>query len=150
MPVAQFIRTIDVASDAGTCWERLTDVERVAQWISVVSAVRELERLRTYTAVLEDRMGPFRLCADLAIDVTDVVDGCTVTLRAAGEDRQVASRLAVGATLRVDGSGNGTTVTVEGTYEVTGRIATLGASMIRNKADKLLEEFFTAAGRELQ
>lgn len=150
MPVAQFTRTIDVGLDAGTCWERLTDVGRVTQWVSIVGAVRELEPLRAYTAVLEDRMGPFRLRVDLVIDVTDVVDGRTVRLRAAGEDRQVASRLAVDATLRLDGLGNGTTVTVDGTYEVTGRIATLGASMIRNKADKVLEEFFTAAGRELQ
>jgi hypothetical protein len=28
-------------------------------------------------------------------------------------------------------------------------VATLGASMIRTKAKKLLDEFFTAAGREL-
>jgi carbon monoxide dehydrogenase subunit G len=150
VPAAQFTRTIDVGSDAGTCWERLTDVERVAQWVSIVGAVRELEPLHAYTAVLEDRMGPFRLRADLAIDVSDVVDGHKVRLRATGEDRQVASRIGVDATLRLESHGNGTTVTVDGTYEVTGRIATLGASMIRSKADKLLEEFFAAAGRELR
>ncbi len=149
MPVAQFTRTISVGSDAAKCWERLTDVGRVAQWVSVVGAVRELEPLRAYTAVLEDRMGPFRLRADLVVDVTELVEGRTVRLRAAGEDRQVASRVAVDATLRLDRSDNGTTVTVDGSYEVTGRIATLGASMIRNKADKVLAEFFAAAEREL-
>jgi carbon monoxide dehydrogenase subunit G len=138
-----------VRSDAGTCWERLTDVQRVAGWVSIVGPVEELEPLRAYTTVLEDRLGPFKLRADLAVDVTDVVDGQSITLRAEGEDRQVASRIAVDATLSLDGSDNGTTVTVDGTYEVTGRIATLGASMIRNKAKKLLDEFFTAAGREL-
>jgi carbon monoxide dehydrogenase subunit G len=38
---------------------------------------------------------------------------------------------------------------VKGQYEVTGRVATLGASMIRTKGEKMLEEFFTAASREL-
>lgn len=151
MPVAQFVRTIAVAPDAPTCWGVLTDVERIAGWVSIVGPVEELEHLRTYTAVLEDRMGPFRLRADLDIQITDVVDQRSLSLRAAGEDRQVASRIAVDATLRLDGEpdGHGTSVTVDGSYQVTGRIATLGASMIRSKAQKLLDEFFAAAEREL-
>ena len=85
-------------------------------------------------------MGPFRMRADLDIQVRDVVEGRSLSLRAEGEDRQVASRIAVDATLRIDDEpqvGNeGATVAVEGTYEVTGKIATLGASMIRSKAPK--------------
>ena len=96
-------------------------------------------------------MGPFRMRADLDIQVGDVVEGRSISLRAEGEDRQVASRIAVDATLSIDGEGGGTgsKVAVQGTYEVTGRIATLGASMIRSKARKLLDEFFSAAEREL-
>jgi carbon monoxide dehydrogenase subunit G len=123
----------------------------VAGWVSIVNSVDEREHLRSYGAVLEDRMCPFRLRADLDIQVRDVVEGGSISLRAEGEDRQVASRIAVDATLRIherDG-GAGSDVAVTGTYEVTGRIATLGASMIRNKARKLLDEFFSAAEREL-
>ena len=149
MPVAQFERTISVGADAASCWKVLTDVQRVAGWVSIVGAVDEREHLRSYGAVLEDRMGPFRMRADLDIDVRDVIEGRSISLRAEGEDRQVASRIAVDATLRIEGDGEGSTVAVEGTYEVTGKIATLGASMIRNKARKLLDEFFSAAEREL-
>ena len=157
MPVAQFVRTIAVSRDVPTCWSILTDVERIAGWVSIVGPVEEREHLKAYTTVLEDRMGPFRLRAALDIEVTDVVEQRSLSLRAQGEDRQVASRIAVDATLRLDGDGDGdgegdghgTSVTVDGSYEVTGRIATLGASMIRSKAQKLLDEFFAAAEREL-
>jgi carbon monoxide dehydrogenase subunit G len=155
VPSAQFDRTIEVSADAANCWKILTDVGRVAGWVSIVGAVDERERLRSYGALLEDRMGPFRLRADLDIQVRDVVEGRSISLRAEGEDRQVASRIAVDATLRIDdrsgaqGAREGATVSVEGTYEVTGKIATLGASMIRSKAGKLLDEFFSAAEREL-
>jgi uncharacterized protein len=151
VPVAQFERTISVGADAASCWEILTDVERVAGWVSIVGGVDEREHLRSYGALLEDRMGPFRLRADLDIQVRDVVEGRSISLRAEGEDRQVASRIAVDATLCIDpdGPGERSTVSVEGTYEVTGKIATLGASMIRSKARKLLDEFFSAAEREL-
>jgi carbon monoxide dehydrogenase subunit G len=149
VPAAQFARTIQVPADPATCWAVLTDVERVAGWVSIVGPVAEQERLRSYAAVLEDRMGPFRLRADLAIRVTTVHDGQLLSLRAEGEDRQVASRIAVDATLRLDPTDAGSAVTVDGAYEVTGRVATLGASMIRAKAQKLLDEFFGAAEREL-
>lgn len=155
MPTAQFDRTISVGADAATCWKILTDVGRVAGWVSIVGSVDERQHLQSYTAVLEDRMGPFRMRADLDIQVRDVVEGRSLSLRAEGEDRQVASRIAVDATLRVDddrggeGGNEGSTVAVEGTYEVTGKVATLGASMIRSKARKLLDEFFAAAEREL-
>lgn len=36
-----------------------------------------------------------------------------------------------------------------GTYEVTGRVATLGAGAIRKKGDRVLEGFFENAEREL-
>jgi carbon monoxide dehydrogenase subunit G len=42
-----------------------------------------------------------------------------------------------------------TLITVAGTYEVVGRVATLGAGMIRQKADKIIEEFRTQAAAAL-
>ena len=77
----------------------------------------------------------------------DVVEGARSRCAPGGRGSPGRARIAVGATLRIDGGdvGEGATVSVEGTYEVTGKIATLGASMIRNKARKLLDEFFSAA-----
>jgi hypothetical protein len=43
----------------------------------------------------------------------------------------------------------GCTVGVDGKYEVTGRVATLGAGSIRKKAGLILDEFFDHLVQEL-
>jgi carbon monoxide dehydrogenase subunit G len=40
-------------------------------------------------------------------------------------------------------------LSVDGCYEVAGRVATLGAGTIRKKADKLMDEFFGNMKRTL-
>jgi carbon monoxide dehydrogenase subunit G len=117
--------------------------------VTVVESVDELSRLDHYTAVLATQLGPFRLRADLEVRVTDLDDGTSIRFFADGEDRQVASRITVDAGLRLVATDAGTEVITDGVYEVTGRVATIGASAIRNKADKILNEFFEAAAREL-
>src|SRR5690606_8752115 len=105
------------------------------------------EPLAAYDAVLQDRVGPFRLRADLAITVTEATEPTRLAIAAAGEDRQVRSRIAVDASLALSpaDSGGGTRLHLEGSYEVTGRVATLGASTINSKARKLVDEFCTRA-----
>ena len=157
MPVAQFVRTIAVSRDVPTCWSILTDVERIAGWVSIVGPVEEREHLKAYTTVLEDRMGPFRLRAALDIEVTDVVEQRSLSLRAQGEDRQVASRIAVDATLRLDGDGDGdgegdghgTSVTVDGLVRGHGAHRHPRGLDDPQQGPELLDEFFAAAEREL-
>lgn len=149
MPAASFSRELELASPAGSCWATLTDVPTLVSWISVLDEGHEIEPLQRYTAVLMDKVGPFRLKADLDIQLTDVQPGSQVRLRAAGEDRKVGSRISVEAQVRLAARDGGTALTVDGSYEVAGRVATLGAGTIRKKADKLLEEFFGNLKRAL-
>lgn len=145
-----FSRALAVSADAETCWAVLTDVPRLVDWVSIVDEAKEIESLEKYTAVLMDRLGPFRLRADLDIIVSEVEIGRHIRVRAAGEDRQVSSRIAVDATLTVSPrEAEGTDVRVDGSYEVVGKVATLGAGMIRQKAAKILDEFFERAATEL-
>lgn len=146
MATATFERSLVVPCGSDVTWRILTDVSRVASWVSLVEDVREIEHLARYRAVLRDKIGPFRLRADLDICCTEVRSFESITLEASGEDRQMGSRIAVGATLTLGGaSGGGTLVEVKGSYEVSGRVATLGAGTIHRKADKMVEQFFAAA-----
>jgi carbon monoxide dehydrogenase subunit G len=150
MTAQQFTRELTVTADARRCWDVLTDVVRLATWVDVVQDVEELSRLEKYRAVLQDRLGPFKLRAELDIAVDVVTAGTHVQIRATGQDRQVGSQIAVTGTLRLaETATGGTTVAVTGSYEVTGRVATMGSGVIRKKADKILAEFFANAEREL-
>jgi carbon monoxide dehydrogenase subunit G len=109
----------------------------------VVEDAAELTPLARYTAVLMDRLGPFKLRADLDITLSEVVVGQHVAVRAEGEDRQVGSRVVVLAALDLaPGTNGGSVVQVAGSYEVTGKVASMGTGTIRKKADKILDEFF--------
>lgn len=142
-------RTVRVAARPDAAWAVLLDVQRVASWLRVVRDVKELEPLRRYTTVLEDRVGPFAMRADLAIDVAADEAARRLHVSGSGEDRQVASRISATLDLAVVPQGEGSDIVVSGRYEITGRIATLGAGAIRKKGDKVLEDFFANVTREL-
>jgi uncharacterized protein len=143
MPSSSFSREITVTADPERTWATLTDVPLLVEWVSVVEQAAEITPLEKYSAVLMDRLGPFKLRADLDVTLSDVEVGRHVSMRAEGEDRQVGSRVVVLANLDIETSPSGACVVrAIGTYEVTGRVASMGASTIRKKADKILDEFF--------
>lgn len=144
-----FDRTLTVPAAGPELWETVADVERVLSWFSIVGDVTAVEPGSRYATVLRDRLGPFQLRADLAITVGETEERRRLTATASGEDRQLGSRIGVDVELVLDDADEETALRVRGHYEVTGRPATLGASSIRKKAARILDEFFLTAQREL-
>jgi carbon monoxide dehydrogenase subunit G len=142
-------RTVHLAAPADAVWATLLDFPRVASWLAVVRDLREIEPRKRYATVLEDRVGPFAMRADLSIDVGVNEPERTLHVAGSGEDRQIASRISATLDLAVVASEAGSDVIVKGRYEITGRIATLGAGAIRKKGDKVLGDFFSNLTREL-
>lgn len=145
MPRSEFTRELAVAAGTEETWKTLTDVSRLVSWVTVVEDAVELEPLSRYTAVLMDRLGPFKLRADLDIVITDLVDGESLRVSAAGEDRQVGSRLTVEAMMAIaPREPVGTVVTFGGWYEVSGKVASMGSGTINKKAEKIMGDFFSS------
>jgi uncharacterized protein len=128
----------------------LTDVDQMATWVDIVHDVVTHQPLVSYSATIEDRVGPFRLRADLAVSVTDSVEARRVEFEASGRDRQVGSHLRIQAAMELEPEEGGTRVRFHGSYAVEGRVATLGAPMIHRKATAILDKFAARAERELQ
>ena len=150
----EFAKTIHLAATPDAVWDAVNDVHRVASWLSIVREVRDVEPPGRYAALLEDRLGPFAMRADLDLTV-ERPDGRRMRVGARGEDRQAErtveseGRVENLKELAVNPDGAGTSLAVTGRYEVTGRVATLGAGAIRKKGDKILQEFFDNASKEL-
>lgn len=150
MASEKFERTLQVTAGADQAWVTLTDVDVLAGWVGIVHDVKEVSHLESYTAVLQDRVGPFKLRADLKVTAEVLEPGRRIHITASGRDRQVDSRISVDATLAlVNSHGTGTSVEVEGSYQVTGRVAGMGAGVIKKKADKVMSEFFDNAASAL-
>ena len=139
-------REFAVAAARAAVWERLMEVPTVASWLPILHSVAEIEPLARYEAVLEDKVGPFALGADLGIEVVALDEPVEVAVRARGEDRQVRSRIMIDAAVQLIEEGpEQTRIRLSGSYEITGRVATLGAGVIRSKAAKLIDAFCTQA-----
>ena len=137
-------------------WPRLLDVETVASWLPIVHSVTEVSSGpsgidgSSFQAAFEDRVGPFSLRADLRIEVAGVREPEELSIRARGEDRQIRSRIMIDAAAHLSDAGpDRTRVRLSGAYEITGRVATLGAGVIRSKASKLIDTFCTNAAQGL-
>ena len=141
----EFQETVRFTEGRAPVWAVVSDIPTVLSWISIVGEAEEVEPAKRYRALLEDRMGPFKLRADLEIEIRESAEGERIRAHADGEDRQIGSRLTIDVELALSADGDGTAVDVRGAYEVTGRPATLGASSIRKKAGKILDEFFAHA-----
>ncbi len=149
MPSARFSRTLEVGSTPSQCWSVLTDVEQVGGWVSIVGEVRETEHLNSYQVLLQDQFGPFKLRADVDVEVTDLEEEKSIGFKGSGQDRHVGTTISGEARMILEPSEKGATIRVEGTYSVLGAVATMGGSTIRKKADTILEEFFSAAAGAL-
>jgi carbon monoxide dehydrogenase subunit G len=146
VPRSEFRRELTVLASPEESWKSLTDVPLLVSWVGIVEDAEEIEPLGRYSAVLMDRLGPFKLRADLDIVVTALTPGRSISFRASGEDRQVGSRLVIEATMDIEPrEPEGTTARFQGFYEVTGRVASMGSGTINKKADKIMGEFFSAA-----
>jgi carbon monoxide dehydrogenase subunit G len=141
MPGSRFESVIDVSSTLSECWAAVTNIDRVAAWIGIISDVVEVRPLDSYQAVLSDRIGPFKVHADVTVRVSDVEAERGLTIRIEGEDRAVASRIKADARLTMDASGDGTRIELSGEYEVAGKVAAMGSSTIRKKASKIVDDF---------
>jgi len=145
----EFRETVRLVADRQAVWKTISDVPSVLSWISIVGCAEEVDPGHRYRAVLEDRLGPFRLRADLDVSVLERDEGRLVRARGEGEDRQIGSRLIIDVVLTLSEHDGATAVDVHGSYEVTGRPAALGAGSIRKKAARILAEFFGSAERAL-
>src|SRR4029078_13189769 len=88
-------------------------------WLAVVRDVREIEPLKRYTTVLQDRVGPFAMKADLTIDVAADAAARTLRVSGSGDDRQIASRISASLEVTVTPESDGCALHVKGRYEIT-------------------------------
>jgi carbon monoxide dehydrogenase subunit G len=137
-----FDQTVQVNGSPDEVWSLITDVPRLVGWISVLEDARTVEELAHYTAVVRDKVGMFKLRADLDIRVAEKVERERIVVRAEGEDRQVGSRIVIDATVTMTPGTDQTDVRVGGRYSISGSAATLGSSTIQRKGDKVIKEFF--------
>lgn len=137
----QFVMSMDLPAAPQEMWSVLTDVKRISECIPGCENVEEIDRLATYKAIVRQKIGPFKLEVPADIVVDNVVEPSHVGMHAAGRDRITGTRLSVVLDVTLSPLGEGSRLNVEARLEVQGRLATLGLSVIKRRAEQNFQEF---------
>ena len=134
-------RVSDVGALPPVAWSFIRDVERLSGCIPNVSELRTLETDRRYSAVVSDQLGPFKLSVPVEIEVESVDEPRRLSAAVTGTDRRGQARINGTLSADIEPLDSGTRIALSMRMEILGKLATLGASPIRRRADEIFSRF---------
>lgn len=132
-------------ASAAQLWAIFFDVQRVATLIPGCENVVEVEPLRRFSAVMKQKIGPFRLEVPTRIEIESHVPQRQVVLVAAGSDKFTGTTIDVRMKVdldeqRADGAA-ACQLGVDASMQVAGRLASLGYPIVKKRSEELFAEF---------
>lgn len=132
-------------------WLVMVDIGRIAGCIPGLEKIEERERLKLYSATMKQKVGPFKLEVPAEIVVEEHQEPDFVRARAFGKDKFTGTIFNVLLSVQLAPSGDSASkLTVEATLQVAGRLASLGYSVIKKKAEENFAQFETRLRGELE
>src|SRR4051812_29522394 len=123
-------------------WPIFFDVARIARLIPGCEQVEEKEPLVLYSAVMKQKIGPFKLEVPTEVRVETLVAPEKVRSRARGRDKFTGTTLDVILDVALEkADANGTRLTVDSEMQVAGRLAALGYPVVKKKTEEIFVEF---------
>lgn len=139
-------KVTEVAVPQPVAWTLLRDVPRLSACIPNVTDLEVVEPDRCYRALVTDRLGPFSLQVPVQIELRAVEEPRRIQAELSGNDRRGQARVRGTLEAVVAPNNGGSQLTLSMRLEVLGRLAALGATPMRRRAD----EIFTAFVRRVQ
>lgn len=126
-------------------WAIFFDVKRVAALIPGCENVVEVEKLKAFSAVMRQKIGPFKLEVPTRISIDAYEIERRVSLKAAGSDKATGTTIDVGMVVNLEEQRDGDRVLckldVGASMQVAGRLASLGYPIVRKRSEQLFAEF---------
>lgn len=133
-------KEVEVPVKEDVCWQLINDVPRLSGCIPGVSDVKELEPDH-YSATVTDKLGPFRLQLPVRITISERGNGQKLTAELTGNDGRGLARVQGRLEVTLQPSGQGTRLLLGMRLDVLGRLAALGATPMRRRADEIFGLF---------
>ncbi|HEY7678588.1 MAG TPA: SRPBCC domain-containing protein [Candidatus Methylomirabilis sp.] len=146
----KFEKTVTVKAPREAVWKFLWDVPRVAACLPGCKEAQLVEEGKRYSAVVGERVGPFKVEFPLSIDVLEVRAPEFLKARAGGKDTKVDSVVKVELDLRLVEAGGGTEMRLSTDMAILGKLGTLGHSVVVRKGDEVLTKFAEALRAQLE
>jgi carbon monoxide dehydrogenase subunit G len=138
----EFKMDVTLPATAAEIWGIFFDVRRVATLIPGCEDVVEVAPFREYSAVMKQRIGPFKLEVPTRIAVESYTPERDVALRAQGRDKLTGTTLNVVFNVGIAPHAEaGSRLDVNATLQVAGRLASLGYPVVKKRSEEIFTEF---------
>jgi carbon monoxide dehydrogenase subunit G len=127
--------------EPGRLWRTFFDIATIARLIPGCDDVVEQVPLQSYSAVMKQKIGPFRIEVPTAILVEEHAEPSRVRLRATGRDKFTGTTIDVVLAVALDQVIVGTRLIVDAELQVAGRLATLGYPVVKKRSEELFTDF---------
>lgn len=132
-------------ASASELWKIFFDVQRVAALIPGCENVVEVEPLKEYSAVMRQKIGPFKLEVPSRIVIESHNVERQVVLRATGSDKFTGTSIDVRMDVVLEEQRSTTPAEcklgVDASMQVAGRLASLGYPIVKKRSEELFAEF---------
>lgn len=146
----QFDREIEISNSKERVWQFLWDVDRFIACVPGCREAQTVEAGKHYTATMTEKVGPFRVEFPMRIDVLDSRELSYIKAQATGNDNKIGSRMKVDLEVRLAGNGDKTALALMVSVDILGKLATLGHSIIKRRADQMMDQFAQAVKQRLE
>lgn len=146
----RFEREIEIKNSREKVWKFLWDVDRFITCVPGCREANTVEAGKRYTATMVEKVGPFRVEFPLQIEVVESQELSHIKAQASGSDGKVGSRMKVELDVHLKDNGQATVLSLGLNVDILGKLATLGHSIIKRKADQAMEEFAQAIKNRLE
>jgi hypothetical protein len=146
----EFTQRIAVAATPAKVWALLWDIKRMASCIPGCQDAKEVEPHKRYTAVVGERVGPFKVTFPLDIEILEAVEGQRLRAAATGKDPAIGSSMKMGLDLSIVEEDGRTVLDIKTDVGILGKLGSLGHSMIKRKADDMMGKFAQALKAEVE
>jgi len=124
-------------------WSLFRDTPRLAKLVPGVHSVIQIQSgdQEQYTAVVSDKVGPFKVSLNLDIELKEIVDLSRITAAVKGADLMKLSRANGAVSVALAGGDGRTDTRLQIDVEILGKLATLGATVIRRRLTEQFQQF---------
>ncbi len=140
----------EVGASPAEAWAFFWDLPRVAKCLPGCESIETTDG-SGYRARMVQKVGPFQVAMDIDISVDEVEQGRRVVVSGGGRDR-MGNRLRINRlALELNGpAAERTDVSYELDFNLFGRLATLGNTVVKRKAEETRAEFSRNIAAELE
>jgi len=146
----QFEKQIAIVAPREKVWEFLWDVDRFIACVPGCKEAKTLENAKIYTATMVEKVGPFRVEFPMRIEIEQSEPLSHIKARASGSDSKIGSLMKIELEVNLKEEGSGTLLSFAATVDILGKLATLGHSMVKRKADQVMAEFVREIKKNLE